>query len=107
MLWCVGLKIAKGTAQRLVRDRSAAVVQVRSSDVVQSARGLESARATIERLDSGPLPGGGAELASAKWVSGVVPTPTGPMLWMDLGEDLSRGPGSTDEFSVGYSRYLR
>jgi hypothetical protein len=91
MLVDMVVEVANGTGQRLVRGRSAVVVQVRSTQVVESIRGLELARTGIGGLEAGSdevshlRPG---ELAGPKQVSEVISTPDGPMLYLDLGEDL-------------------
>jgi len=86
----MGIEIAEGTAQRLVHERSSALIQVRSPEPAAS-QALEVARARISRLEAGHdevpylVPG---ETAGPKMISEVIPEPAGPMLALDLGEDL-------------------
>jgi hypothetical protein len=87
----MGIEIAKGTARRLIRERTGALIQVRSADLAAAERALDAAASHIAQLKAGHhevpylAPG---ELASPKMVSDVIPTPSGPMLAFDLGEDL-------------------
>jgi len=87
----VGIETAKGTARRLVRERTFALIQVRSTDLAGAERALDTAATRIAQLEAGhdevPYLGPG-DVASPKSVSKVIPTPSGPMLALDLGEDL-------------------
>ena len=85
------IEIAKGTADRLIRERTCALIQVRSDDLAGAGRALEEAAAQIARLQAGHddvpclAPG---DVAWPKMISDVIPTPSGPMLELDLGEIL-------------------
>jgi hypothetical protein len=71
----------RGTPARLVRDRTGAVVQVRSSEMERNAVGLRQAAAAIGRLcarpDQVPYLAEGED-AAPNMVSSVIPTPAGP-----------------------------
>lgn len=89
----MSIEIATGAAKRLARERGYALIQIRSREVTAAARALELAATRIAGLDADQdevpyLDLAAGETATPKMVSNVIPAPSGPMLALDLGEDL-------------------
>ncbi|HJP80645.1 MAG TPA: hypothetical protein VJ914_40625 [Pseudonocardiaceae bacterium] len=84
------IEIAPGVAQRLVEHYSAAVLQVRTAETAAATRALDAAIEAIWALGEGvELPHlDPDEPVSPKYISKVVPTPHGPMVTFDFGEDF-------------------
>ncbi|NLU75152.1 hypothetical protein HCC61_21185 [Streptomyces sp. HNM0575] len=87
----MAIEIAKGTARQLVREQTHALIQVRSPEVAGATKALEAAVTEIAQLEADPRDGPDPDAEDAtgpKCMSNVIPSPSGPMLWLDLGEDL-------------------
>jgi hypothetical protein len=70
----MGVEIAKGTARRLVRERTGALIQVRSATLTAAEQALKAAASRIAQLeaDHHEVPYLAPEdVASPKWVSDV------------------------------------
>lgn len=83
------VRIARGVVSRIREHRDGFVLQVRSADPTVAAEALRVARAELYGLDLGREETFGLsaeDRVAPSMVSDVIPTPVGPMLYIDAGD---------------------